>query len=174
MTWVHTIVQGILLGGYFALFATGLSLMFGVMRLVNLAHGSLALVAAFCAVALVSATGMNAWLTLAIVVPAAAVVGYLLQRWLLNATVGGAEVTSVLVTFGLSIIITNVLLQVFSANSQGLQAGSIGDRVGPPVQQPLRRLVRRGHLPRRRRGAERAAAGDVPHDDRSADAGQLR
>jgi ABC-type branched-subunit amino acid transport system permease subunit len=126
MTWVHTIVQGILLGGYFALFATGLSLMFGVMRLVNLAHGSLALVAAFCAVALVNATGMSAWLTLVIVVPAAAVVGYLLQRWLLNATIGAGEVTSVLVTFGLSIIITNVLLQVFSANSQGLQAGSIG------------------------------------------------
>ena len=126
MTWVHTIVQGILLGGYFALFATGLSLMFGVMRLVNLAHGSLALVAAFCAVALVDATGMNAWLTLLIVVPAAAVVGYALQRWLLNATVGAAEVTSVLVTFGLAVIITNLLLQVFSANSRGLQAGSIG------------------------------------------------
>jgi branched-chain amino acid transport system permease protein len=126
MTWVHTIVQGILLGGYFALFATGLSLMFGVMRLVNLAHGSLALVAAFCAVALVNATGMSAWLTLVIVVPAAAVVGYALQRWLLNATVGGAEVTSVLVTFGLAVIISNVLLQIFSANSQGLQAGSIG------------------------------------------------
>ena len=126
MTWVHTIVQGILLGGYFALFATGLSLMFGVMRLVNLAHGSLALVAAFCAVALVNATGMSAWLTLLIVVPAAAVVGYVLQRWLLNATVGRAEVTSVLVTFGLAVIISNVLLQVFSANSQGLQAGSIG------------------------------------------------
>ena len=126
MTWVHTIVQGLLLGGYFALFAAGLSLMFGVMRLVNLAHGSLALVAAFCAVALVDATGMSAWLTLLIVVPAAAVVGYVLQRWLLNATVGAAEVTSVLVTFGLAVIITNLLLQVFSANSRGLQAGSIG------------------------------------------------
>jgi ABC-type branched-subunit amino acid transport system permease subunit len=126
MTWVHTIVQGILLGGYFALFATGLSLMFGVMRLVNLAHGSLALAAAFCAVALVNGTGMNAWLTLLIVIPGAAAVGYALQRWLLNATVGAGEVTSVLVTFGLSIIITNLLLQVFSANSQGLQAGAIG------------------------------------------------
>jgi ABC-type branched-subunit amino acid transport system permease subunit len=126
MTWVHTIVQGILLGGYFALFATGLSLMFGVMRLVNLAHGSLALAAAFCAVALVNATGISAWLTLPIVVPAAAVAGYALQRWLLNATVGAGEVTSILVTFGLSIIITNLLLQIFSANSQGLQAGSIG------------------------------------------------
>jgi len=126
MTWVHTIVQGILLGGYFALFAAGLSLMFGVMRLVNLAHGSLALVAAFCAVALVDATGMSAWLTLVIVVPAAAVAGYGLQRWLLNATVGAREVTSVLVTFGLAVIITNLLLQVFSANSRGLQPGSIG------------------------------------------------
>ena len=126
MTWIHTIVQGILLGGYFALFATGLSLMFGVMRLVNLAHGSLALAAGFCAVALVNATGMSAWLTLLIIVPAAAVVGYALQRWLLNATVGAGEVTSVLVTFGLSIVITNLLLQIFSANSQGLQAGSIG------------------------------------------------
>ena len=75
MTWVNDVVQGIFLGGAYALTAIGLSLMFGVMRLVNLAHGGLALVAAFCAVALVSATGMSAWLTLAIVVPAAAVVG---------------------------------------------------------------------------------------------------
>ena len=125
MTWVNAVVQGVLLGGSYALFATGLSLMFGVMRLVNLAHGDLAVLAAFGSVALVDQFHLDPWLTLAIVVPAMAVLGYLLQRFLLSATVGRTQLASLLVTFGLSIVISNALLQVFSADSQALQAGGI-------------------------------------------------
>lgn len=126
MTWVNAVVQGILLGGYYALFATGLSLMFGVMRLVNLAHGDLAVLAAFGSVALVDQAHLNPWETLVIVVPLMGLLGYFLQRYLLNFTLGSSPLPSILVTFGLSIIISNTLLQVFSANSRGLQPGGIG------------------------------------------------
>ncbi|MGD0684802.1 MAG: branched-chain amino acid ABC transporter permease, partial [Streptosporangiaceae bacterium] len=125
MTWVNTVLQGILLGGYYALFAAGLSLMFGVMRLVNLAHGDLAVLAAFGSVVLVDQLHMNAWETLIVVVPLMALLGYALQRWLLNFTVGATPLPSILVTFGLSVIIANTLLQVFSADTRGLQAGAI-------------------------------------------------
>jgi branched-chain amino acid transport system permease protein len=125
MTWVNTVLQGVLLGGYYALFAAGLSLMFGVMRLVNLAHGDLAVLAAFGSVVLVDQLHMNPWQTLIVVVPLMAVLGYALQRWLLNLTVGATPLPSILVTFGLSVIIANTLLQVFSADSRGLQAGAI-------------------------------------------------
>ncbi|HJW58324.1 MAG TPA: branched-chain amino acid ABC transporter permease [Actinomycetota bacterium] len=128
MTWVNVVVQGLLLGGLYALFATGLSLMFGVMRLVNLAHGDLSIVAAFLALAIVDGTGVHPLWTLLVVVPAMFGVGYLLQRGLLNFTLrGGDPLPPVLVTFGLSIILQNLLLEVFSADSQGLDAGRIED-----------------------------------------------
>jgi branched-chain amino acid transport system permease protein len=126
MTWVNVVVQGLLLGGLYALFATGLSLMFGVMRLVNLAHGDLSIVAAFVALAIVDTVPVNPLWTLLAVVPLLFGVGYLLQRGLLNFTLRGADpLPPVLVTFGLSIILQNVLLEVFSADSQGLDAGRV-------------------------------------------------
>ena len=126
MNWVNVVVQGLLLGGLYALFATGLSLMFGVMRLVNLAHGDLSIVAAFLALAIVDGTGLNPLWTLLVVVPAMAGLGYLLQRGLLNFALRGDDpLPPVLVTFGLSIILQNLLLEVFSADSQGLDAGRV-------------------------------------------------
>ena len=127
MDWVNAVVQGVLLGGVFALFATGLSLAFGVMRLVNLAHGQLALVGAFAAVSVTEATGWNPLLALAIVVPGMALLGYLLQRGLLDATLtgDGDPLRSILVTFGLAVVIENLLLEHYSADSRGLDAGAI-------------------------------------------------
>jgi branched-chain amino acid transport system permease protein len=129
--WVNAVVQGVLLGGVFALFATGLSLAFGVMRLVNLAHGQLALVAAFATVSVTEATGWNPLAALAVVVPGMAALGYALQRGLLDLTLGGAgtgggdPLRSILVTFGLAVVIENLLLERYSADSRGLAAGSI-------------------------------------------------
>jgi branched-chain amino acid transport system permease protein len=127
MDWVNAVVQGVMLGGVFALFATGLSLAFGVMRLVNLAHGQLALVAAFAAVSVTEATGWNPLVALAVVVPGMALLGYLLQRGLLDRTLAGDgdPLRSILVTFGLAVVIENLLLEHYSADSQGLDAGSI-------------------------------------------------
>jgi branched-chain amino acid transport system permease protein len=126
VTWVNDVVQGLLLGGLYALFATGLSLMFGVMRLVNLAHGDLSIAAAFVALVTVDALGVNPLVTLALVVPVMFAAGYLLQRGLLNFTLrGGDPLPSILVTFGLSVILQNLLLEVFSADSRGLDAGAV-------------------------------------------------
>jgi branched-chain amino acid transport system permease protein len=126
MTWVNVVVQGLLLGGLYALYATGLSLVFGVMRMVNLAHGDLSIAAAFLALVVVDHVRINPLVTLAVVVPLLAGFGYLLQRGLLNLTLRGGDVlASILVTFGLSVVIQNLLLEVFSADSRGLDAGRI-------------------------------------------------
>jgi len=105
MEWINAIVQGVLLGGLYALFAAGLSLIFGVMRLVNIAHGDFIVLAAFLALSTTSALGVNPLLTLVIVVPVMAVIGYVLQRGVLNQTLGDDILPPLLVTFGLSVII---------------------------------------------------------------------
>ena len=125
MAWLDTIVQGLLLGGLYALFATGLSLIFGVMRIVNLAHGDFSILAAFLAVVLVDALALHWLLALALVVPLMALLGYLLQRLVLNRLLGRGILPPILVTFGLSIIIQNALLETFSADSRRLNPGGI-------------------------------------------------
>ena len=126
MDWLNIIIQGALIGGLYALFAAGLSLMFGVMRLVNIAHGDLIVLAAYIALVVVDTLGLSAFASLVIVVPAMFVLGYILQRGLLNFTLGGDILPPLLVTFGLSIIIENALLEVFSADSRRLLVGSFG------------------------------------------------
>src|SRR3954462_531570 len=125
MEWVNTILQGVLVGGLYAMFAAGLSLIFGVMRLVNIAHGDLIVLAAYLALVVVETLGINPLLSLVIVVPVMAGLGYLLQRGVLNRTLGPDLLPPLLVTFGLSIIIQNGLLELFRADSRKLQAGSI-------------------------------------------------
>jgi branched-chain amino acid transport system permease protein len=125
VVWVDTIVQGVLLGGLYALFATGLSLIFGVMRLVNLAHGDFSILAAFLAVVAVQAAGLNPLATLIVVVPLMAGLGWLLQWAVLNRLLGRGLLPPVLVTFGLSTIIQNALLETFSADSRRLDPGEI-------------------------------------------------
>lgn len=125
MDWANIILQGALLGGLYALFATGLSLMFGVMRLVNIAHGDLIVLSAYFALVVVQTLGWHPLTSLVIVVPIMFVLGYLLQRGLLNFTLGGDILPPLLVTFGLSVIIQNALLETFSADSRRLQAGAL-------------------------------------------------
>ena len=123
--WVDTVLQGLLLGGLYALFATGLSLIFGVMRIVNLAHGDLSILAAFLAVVVVEALGWNPFLGLILVAPLMAGLGYGLQRLVLNRLLGQGILPPILVTFGFSIIIQNGLLETFSADSRRLNPGGI-------------------------------------------------
>ena len=125
MAWVDTILQGLLLGGLYALFATGLSLIFGVMRIVNLAHGDLSILAAFLAVVVVEALGWNPFVALILVVPVMVLLGYALQMLVLNRLLGRGILPPILVTFGFSIIIQNVLLETFSADSRRLNPGGI-------------------------------------------------
>jgi len=125
MDWVNAIVQGVLVGGLYALFACGLSLIFGVMRLVNIAHGDLIVLASFLGLAVAEGLGLHPLLCLLVVIPIMFGVGYALQRGLLNLTLGADILPPLLVTFGLSIIIQNALLEVFSANTRKLAGGSI-------------------------------------------------
>jgi branched-chain amino acid transport system permease protein len=125
MEWVNIILQGVLLGGLYAMFAAGLSLIFGVMRLVNIAHGDLIVFAAYLSLVVTEAIGIGPMASLIAVVPLMAVIGYGLQRGILNKTLGDDLLPSLLVTFGLSIIIQNGLLEIFTADSRRLQAGGI-------------------------------------------------
>lgn len=125
MDWINAIVQGTLLGGLYALFAAGLSLIFGVMRLVNIGHGDLIVLAAYFALTAAVISGMHPLLALVVVVPAMAAFGYGLQRLILNKTMGEDILPPLLVTFGLSVIIQNTLLLTYSADPQKLNAGAL-------------------------------------------------
>jgi branched-chain amino acid transport system permease protein len=126
MVWVNAVVQGILLGGLYALFACGLSLMFGVMRVVNLAHGDLSVIAAFGGLLLVEQLGLPPFTTLLAVVPLLAALGYGLQRGLLTPALARGALPPLLVTFGLSIVLQNLLQETFSADTRSLQIGGFG------------------------------------------------
>jgi branched-chain amino acid transport system permease protein len=125
MTWVNAVVQGILLGGLYALFACGLSLLFGVMRIINLAHGDLALLGTFMVFVVTQHVGLSAFASLLLVVPGAAVVGWALQRLMFDRSLRGGELAPLLATFGLSVVIGNLLLETFSADTHGLSAGAL-------------------------------------------------
>ena len=125
MQWLNVILQGVLIGGLYAMFAAGLSLIFGVMRLVNIAHGDLIVLAAYVALMVTHALDVSPLTSLLLVVPVMAIIGYTLQRGLLNRTLGDDLLPPLLVTFGLSIIIQNGLLELFTADSRKLQAGPI-------------------------------------------------
>ena len=125
MVWVNALVHGILLGGLYALFACGLSLMFGVMRVVNLAHGDFAVLAAYLALAVITGLQIPVLWSALIVAPLFGVIGYLVQRFVIQRSLDVSPLTTLLVTFGLSIVIQNGLLQALSANSQSLPSGSL-------------------------------------------------
>ncbi|ACM40083.1 MULTISPECIES: branched-chain amino acid ABC transporter permease [Rhizobium/Agrobacterium group] len=123
MNWLDTILQGALLGGLYALFAAGLSLVFGIMRLVNLAHGDLIVLASFLILMLANTFGINPFLAALIAIPLMFGLGWLLQTYLLNRTLGKDILPPLLVTFGLSIVIQNGLLEGFTADSRRLSTG---------------------------------------------------
>ncbi len=125
MDWINAIVQGTLLGGLYALFAAGLSLIFGVMRLVNIAHGDLIVLGAYLGLSTTLVLGIHPLMALLIVVPLMAGIGYVLQRGILNQTLGTDILPPLLVTFGLSVIIQNGLLELYTADPQKMNAGSL-------------------------------------------------
>lgn len=123
MDWLNAIVQGILLGGLYALFAAGLSLIFGVMRLVNIAHGDMIVLAAYLGLTVTSVLSIHPLIAITFVVPIMAIIGYTLQRGVLNLTLGDDLLPPLLVTFGLSVILQNGLLELYSADPQKMNPG---------------------------------------------------
>ena len=126
MNWIDTIVQGVLLGGLYALFASGLSLVFGIMRLVNLAHGDLIVLGAYLILLIVSLLGLSPFVAAMVALPLMFALGYGLQKFVLNRVLGEDILPPLLVTFGISIVVQNALLQGASADTQRLPAGDIG------------------------------------------------
>lgn len=120
MSFVSAIIEGVLLGGYYAMIACGLSFMFGVMRIINLAHGSLAIVAAFALWIISDRLGYDPFLALIVVLPAMAGVGWLLQRGVLERSARSGELVPILSTFGLAIVVENGLFEYFGADIRSL------------------------------------------------------
>jgi branched-chain amino acid transport system permease protein len=127
MTWVNDVIQGILLGGYYGIIACGLALMFGVMRIINLAHGDIAVLGAYLLYLLLEHWNTSPFIALLPVLPVMVLLGYFLQRLILQRSLRSGMLTPLLATFGFSIVIQNVLEQSFGPNvdSLGGQAGSI-------------------------------------------------
>ena len=126
MNGIDTLVQGTLLGGLYALFAMGLAVIYGVMRQVNIAHGDFIVLGAYAAFVIVAATGLSPFLVLPLAALVFAAFGYFLQLTVINRTVGTAILPPLVVTYGLSIIVQNLLLQVFSADARSIQIGPLG------------------------------------------------
>ena len=132
MTWVNAVLQGIFLGGYYALLAAGLALMFGLMRIINLAHGDIAVLGAYLIMVVLDHWNVSPFVGLLPVLPVMLALGYLLQRTVLDRSLRSGVLVPLLATFGLSIVIQNVLLKKFSPDvrSLGGQAGSTPPRAG--------------------------------------------
>ncbi|MGC8523930.1 MAG: branched-chain amino acid ABC transporter permease [Acidibrevibacterium sp.] len=126
MIFLNQILQGVFLGAYYALIACSLSFLFGVMRIINLAHGSLAVLAAFLLFVLADRFGLSPWLGLILVVPVMAALGWALQVLVLERSLKGGLLVPLLSTFGLAIVIDNLLFQGFGADTRSL-APAIGD-----------------------------------------------
>jgi branched-chain amino acid transport system permease protein len=125
MQWVNDIIQGVLTGGLYALFACGLSLMFGVMKVVNLAHGDLAVIGGYIALGVIAVTHVPVLASFLIVVPLMAIFGYVLQRTVIQAALDRSILTTLLVTFGLSVVIENGLLQFINADYHSLGVNNV-------------------------------------------------
>ncbi len=128
MVWLNAVVQGLLLGGLYALLAAGLSLMFGVMRIVNLAHGALAVLAAYVGLVVIESTGVPTFVAILAVVPIMAALGYVLQRGIFNRALSQGGLAPLLAAFGLSVVITQMLQLRFTADSQTLPTGDLSVR----------------------------------------------
>jgi branched-chain amino acid transport system permease protein len=127
VTWLNDVIQGILLGGYYGIIACGLALMFGVMRIINLAHGDIAVLGAYLIYLVLQHWSVSPFIGLLPVLPVMLLLGYLLQRLILQRSLRASALTPLLATFGISIVIQNVLEQSFGPDVQSLggQAGSI-------------------------------------------------
>ncbi|WP_062530741.1 branched-chain amino acid ABC transporter permease [Demequina rhizosphaerae] len=128
MVIVNALVQGVLLGGLFAMAALGLSIAFGILRVVNLAHGEIMTVGAYLAAIGFASLGVSVWLSLVVVVPLMGVVGYWVQRLLLQRALSLGELAPLLVTFGIAIIIPNALIELFTTNKQAIPTGDLAVR----------------------------------------------
>jgi len=115
-----TITMGIMLGGLYALVALGLSIVFGVMRLINVAHGDLLLLASYLAFTLMTYLGLDPIIGLIVVIPALFFIGFVVQKYLLNRAFTISMEAPLIIAFGISIVLQNVFQILWSPLSRGL------------------------------------------------------
>lgn len=120
MIWINQLSQGILLGSYYALLACGLSFMFGVMRIINLAHGSLAVAAAYGVWVLADRFELHPFVGLMVAVPAMGMVGWALHYLVLERSAKAGELVPILATFGLAVVMDNSMFSIFGADTRSL------------------------------------------------------
>lgn len=125
MKWLDALIQGVLLGGMYAQYALGMALMFGVMRIVNIAHGDLVVLLALIGITLSVAVGLGPLPLVLLLVPLAAIIGWSLQKFVLNKVVGADSLPSLIATFGLSIALQNLMLEIWSADTRSMSGGGI-------------------------------------------------
>jgi branched-chain amino acid transport system permease protein len=117
---LQVIVTGILLGGLYAIIGVGMSLVFGIMRLTNLAHGDLMICGTYLTMILMKSGGMPLWASAVISIVAMLVVGFVVQNFLINRVLDKGDEPALLVTFGVSIFLSNLLLKIFGADNQSI------------------------------------------------------
>src|ERR671939_312717 len=117
----QVVVSGILSGGLYAMVALGLALIFGVMRVINIAHGPLLMLGAYVTFFLYSRLGVNPFLTVPVAMAALFVVGALLQRTLVFRVVDAPELSSLLLTFGISIALVNAAQNLFTSDLRAVE-----------------------------------------------------
>jgi branched-chain amino acid transport system permease protein len=125
LNWLDTVIQGTLLGGLYALFAMGLAVIYGVMKQINIAHGDFIVLGAYVALGITAVTGLHPFLVIPLAVVVFGLFGYALQRTVLNRTLGGDILPPLAVTYGLSIVIENVLQQTQSADPKSIKLGGL-------------------------------------------------
>jgi len=135
---VQAIIQGILIGGLYAAVGLGMSMIFGIVKITNLAHGDFLILACYISLVCMGVIN-NPLVTLVIVVPIMFFIGFGMQKSMLNRVIGRGDEPPLLITFGISIIVQNLLLYIFTANAQKLQSSlllksfQIGDNIYIPV-----------------------------------------
>ena len=139
---VDTIIQGMLLGGLYALFAVGLSITYGVMRVVNIAHGDFMVLAAYLGLWPVMHLDMHPFVAIVPIVILMFCLGYTVQRLVLNRTMGSNFLAPMLATFGMSIILRNGLQQIYHADSRSFQIGDLGSERGAVTSDGRKRFLR--------------------------------
>jgi len=125
MQWLDGLIQGVLLGGLYAQYALGMALMFGVMRIVNIAHGDLVVLLALIGISASVAFGVGPLPLVLLLVPLAAVIGWSLQKFVLNKVVSADSLPSLIATFGVSIALQNLMLEIWSADTRSMSGGGI-------------------------------------------------
>jgi branched-chain amino acid transport system permease protein len=125
MKWLDALIQGVLLGGMYAQYALGMALMFGVMRIVNITHGDLVVLLALIGISASVAFGIGPLPLVLVLVPLAAIIGWSLQKFVLNKVVGADSLPSLIATFGLSIALQNLMLEIWSADTRSMRGGGI-------------------------------------------------